>query len=487
MWIDDPYWARAAKFILGLPPHIRYVLAPAELNHLRDGCLPFAFGHLLHPQNCVVVLPKDDVDQLPKAWIENLPTWETLYADEVFVAIQAGVLKTRSRDDDHHLPYMYDRCKKVINGIQVRTHRIDEELSDEYPGSPYALIAAASLTGNAGDRLLAAAAVRFLKSVCPGLSIIVSDGSPDRTLLKGASFIIIGPGGMIYDMENATRLDLMNLANWFGIGYVSSEYQRDLYLLGIGHQTLASPIGRMFLKNAIKYTRMATARDEETASILSYFVEKPVEFLPDMSTLFSEDILEISVSAEHNRIISICGDLRHAQGFTELASWIRDSNGARLRYIIQANEDAESLNLHRASIVKVLGSEFEEVDCRTLDPMVFCRAIATSAALVTTRFHGMMVALMAGIDLLTFTISGDKRERVRDQIGPLPWARFEPIVDDLRNAKKTIVPLIANGRRVPERAVRFDRSAFMQAGKKLEDDLRSRHSLLRTGIHCQIA
>ncbi|WP_242125498.1 polysaccharide pyruvyl transferase family protein [Sphingobium sp. Sx8-8] len=474
MWIDDPYWVRAAKFILNLPTQVRYVLAPAEMNHLRDGCLPPAFGHILSPENCIIVIPKDDVDQLPKAWIEVLPTWEVIYADEVFVAIRAGILTSGPRNDDHHLQYMYDRCEKILDGIQVRAHRIDEELSDDFRGKPYVLIAAASLIGNAGDRLLAAAAVRLLKLTCPELSIVVSDGSPDRTLVREASAVIIGPGGMLYDIENATRLDLNNLANWFGIGYVSSEYKSNLYLIGLGHQNINSSIGRIFAKESVKYARMASARDRETSKMLLEWMSNPVQYLPDMSVIFSEDILKIAEEVGGNRTISLCGDFCNISGISEMASWMRKHGGVRLRYIVQANEDAESLRIHRDSIIEMLGTDFEEIDCRTSNPMEFCRAVATSDALITTRFHGMMVALMSGVDLLTFTVRGDKRERMRNELGAHPWARFEPVVTDLRHVKKTIISLITDGRRDSKRAVSFDRAPFIELGKRLGEDLRQR-------------
>lgn len=250
VWLNDPYWLRAAKFVLDLQGGVPFLLAPPELNHLRSGCVPLSFSYILEPEDCVVLLPKDDVDQLPISWLDKRHLWKCLYADEVFVAFSFAAEDTAGPDQSEHLPYLYERAKKVANGQAVRKSRIDPLISDPMEGRPYVVVAAASLTGNAGDRLIATAARRLLQKAWPDKAIVVADGSPDRRLVACASAVVLGPGGMLYDAADG-RFDLFNLANWFHYGFLAAEYGIPLFSLGLGHQGMTSEIGWKFVEELL--------------------------------------------------------------------------------------------------------------------------------------------------------------------------------------------------------------------------------------------
>lgn len=458
MWLDDEYWLRAAKFIVTLPSHYHYVLAPAEMNHLRMNCLPAAFAYILDPKDTVLVLPKDDIDLLPLPWIKSLRQWEVIYADEVFAALKWSGSPFHTGANHPHLPYLYSRADKVLAGQGVRKSNIDTPLSDDIAGRPYAIVAVASTTGNGGERLIAAAAIRLLRKAWPDLAVIVTDGNVDRPLVAGASAIVIGPGGMLYDFAR-TRLDLMNLANWFRFGHLAAEYGVPLYLLGVGHQGMHSPIGWKFVAEALATARLAATRDRDTAQMLAGRLSCPVEALPDLSVLFADDIRAMAEAAPERseRVVSLCGDYRHVAGVTECLSEVLKAAGPfALRVVIQANEDFEAWEVHREGLTRLFGASLEVFDCRESDPADFCRTIATSDVVLTTRFHGMMVSLMAGIDLLVLTTPGDKRERVREEIGQHPWVRFAPRVSDLRTLAPAICDLVIHARREPQRGIRFD-------------------------------
>ena len=469
MWLEDPYWLRAGKCVAGLLGDVKYVLAPAEMNHLRGDCLPLAFAHILEPDQCAIVLPKDDVDMLPLSWIEQLPEWETIYADGAFVALKAGANGCVPHPDDFERAYLHRRGEAVLGGQAVRQSRIDEQLSDKITSGPYAVVAAASMTGNAGDRLIASAAARLLRKAWPHLSILIVDGSPDRTLIANASAVVIGPGGMIYDYHRS-RIELMNVANWMRFGYLAQEYRVPLFSIGIGHQMMITDIAWRYTEGALREARIISTRDRDTAKLLLNRVNCPVVAMPDISTIFAEEIRHLPGREGERKAMTICGDFRHT---SELARTLVNAGaaGCLIRYIVQANEDAESLACHRSELQEAFGDDFDAVDCRTADPMVFCAAIASSDAIVTTRFHGMMVAMMAGVDTLVFTDIGDKRERVRDEVGPLPWVRFHRGVD-LEAAFSSLCELIQSGRRDINRAVHFEQDGFSNIAEHLKTALR---------------
>ncbi len=66
-------------------------------------------------------------------------------------------------------------------------------------------------------------------------------------------------------------------------------------------------------------------------------------------------------------------------------------------------------------------------DLREAAPDAFIGAIAACDAIVTTRFHGMLLGLMAGVPLLVFAQPGDKRSRA---LADLPPGMRHPAVLD---------------------------------------------------------
>ena len=271
--------------------------------------------------------------------------------------------------------------------------------------------------------------------------------------------MVIGPGGMLYDLDR-TRIDLMNLGNWFRYGHLAAEYGVPLFALGLGHQSMVSEIGWDFVTQSLATARLAVTRDRETASLLVQRLTCPVKALPDLSVLFDEEIRDLASSARSGTVLTLCGDFRHVVNVAECLSPILRGKDINLRFVVQANEDQEGWEVHRENLKALQSPGIEVVDCRNADPMEFCRAIATSDVLITTRFHGMKVALMAGVDVLTLTHPGDKRERVRDEIGAISWARFQPWTRNFHDVAQNVAEMLARATWDPARAIRFDRSRF---------------------------
>ncbi len=419
MWINDQYWCNAAKHAVDLSARYQYVLAPAEICHLISNGLPIEFSHVLSPSVCLVVIPRSDIDLLSLYFCELRSNWRLIHADGAFIIFDFSEVATGGVDQSHELPFVYDLIEQMSRGSPVRESVIDLELSDDFHGRSYVLVACASLTGNAGDRLLAAAAVKFLKCVWPELAFVVVDGRVDRQLIAKAKFVIVGPGGMLFDI-NGTRTDLYNIANWFRFFHVAKEYSIPFALLGIGDQGTNLDLSKIFVERALVDVAVVSTRDRETANLIVKLTESPVMNLPDFSINFQQEIAKVSKKSKFT--LAICGDFRFDRRSIEnVLAFCRKRGIRNLSVVLQANEDFEWWEHVGCDVCVGGGLEPMVFDVRNEHPQQFYSVIASASMLVTSRFHGLMVALMSGTPTLVFSDHEDKRERLLREVGAIEW------------------------------------------------------------------
>lgn len=472
MWLDDPFWLRAARQVAAALQAGRTCFAPAEFHGLGTGCLPLAFAHGLDEPTGVLILPKGDVDQLPLTWIRALALRRVLYADEVFVGIDAdqssgGASPWQAQDtaSGQHLPFLRERVGDVLAGRAFRTNRIDGALSTWSGRGKPVIVVSAAMTGNAGDRLMTDGCLRFLKEVWPDRECLVSNGDLDRSTIAQAAAIVIGPGGMLYDSDpNGPRVDLQNVANYFRFGYLAAEYGIDLYVLGVGDQGNGlQQASKQFIAHALRRARLIATRDRATAAHVAGMIDVPVLHTGDFSERLVDDIRQAAAnrpSGSAGRLV-LCGDFRHDTDLPAVIETLASSLPDLLvDFVVQANEDLGSLHVHRAALERTFTGRFRSSDVRS-DHRAFVRSIASADVLITTRFHATMIALMAGIDSLVFHDAGDKRDRAVEACGRPPWMRT--VVSSRRRwtrASTMLIELCRDGRADMTRGMAFEPARF---------------------------
>jgi len=436
MWFDDPYWANAARWIVRLAERCDYVLGPKEFQQVTPRCLPLEFSSIISDQErWAIVCPKEMIERLALPWLEAIRRFKIIYVDEVFVALSAaeilGVPLTDEEQISRNAPYLWDRVDAIQKKIRVRESRVNEALSTAEAGEPYCLIMNACLAGNAGEVLLAEAAVDVIQQARPDLRCIVADPDVDRTLVAGAALVVVGPGGMLYDLVDHAELaiDFQNVANYFRNGYIAREYRRPFCLLGMAQQSrLISRTTINFVRGAISDALFVNTRDPESASVFEHTLgfRNPIATTPDMAVQFCDRIRDIARRPTAGRTIGVCG----AFGAGILVSAFRNFEG-RVRFILQATEDVAWF----AQNESVLHNEIANIEIADVSRVgqgasgiggaePFLEAVATTDGLLTSRFHAMMISLIACIDTLVSGNANDKRHRVCASIDARPWVHF---------------------------------------------------------------
>jgi hypothetical protein len=458
MWFEDKAWRSAAQWVIRLAGRCDYVLAPQPLQGLAPRCLPLEFAYCIpHELSCAIIVPKDEVDRLSLVWLRRLKSFQLIFVDDVF-----AVFSTVSLDDlpdpeqkaiVQETPYLWNRVDAVLAGLPIRKNFVDSSLTTAEPGDPYCLIVNACLTGNAGDKTMAAAAGELLARARPDLRCVVADPDVDRSLIAGASLVVLGPGGMLYDLIDHAELaiDFQNIANYFRLGYIARDYRRPFCVLGFAQQSkIVSRTTLDFVGGAISDAMFVTTRDSESAKLFigGLNFHHPLLVTPDVSVIFSKEIRDISCEPTARRCVAICGSfgariiLDAMRGFAD-----------EVRFVLQAEEDAAWFTQHEKQLrAEIPGMTV--VDVRTSEPKSFFRAVASADTVITTRFHTMMIGIMAGIDTVVLGVANDKRHRVCAALAEERWIKF--VHSDVTSAD-SLQSIISNavqaGQRQPSRGI----------------------------------
>jgi hypothetical protein len=258
---------------------------------------------------------------------------------------------------------------------------------------------------------------------------------------------------MLYDLIDHAELaiDFQNIANYFRLGYIARDYHRPFCVLGFAQQSkIVSRTTLDFVGGAVSNAMFVTTRDSESAKLFigGLNFHHPLLVTPDVSVIFSKEIRDISRESTGRRCVAICGSfgartiLDTMRGFADEA-----------RFVLQAEEDAAWFTQHEKKLrAEIPGMTV--VDVRTSEPKAFFRAVASADAVITTRFHTMMIAIIAGIDTVVLGVANDKRHRVCTPLAKERWITFvHSDIADAESLQSIISSAVRAGRRQPSRGI----------------------------------
>ncbi len=411
MWVDDELWLDAGRWVSRLAPHYGTIITANELIPLSQNCLPIEFAHILDPDACAIVVPIGDIDRLPLSWISELDTFCVLHADASFVVLAKRNASEFEVREPH--PELLAVRQRILESGAVRANHVDRDLSSATDGEPYGLLITASMTGNCGDKLLAAAAVDLLHQANPDLKWIVADPAVDRQLVARSAVVALGPGGYLYDLHNfeGNTLYYQNIGNFFRFGFLAQEYGKPLISLGLGYQGVVSKMTAKYVSRSLSRALLITTRDTETARfVVDHLAPSPALISgDDFSLQFRETLASLARSRPSSTpYIALCGNAPFSQSDTGLIAAACQAKGMGVHLIIQAAEDVNSCEDCLRQL-KALGADAKIVDLRQSLHTEFMAEIAHSSAVITSRFHGMMLGYMSNLPVFVKGELGDKR------------------------------------------------------------------------------
>jgi pyruvyltransferase len=420
----DPYWAAAAEAALRALDEADHVLVPAEFLELdpRFAPLEFAWG-LEGEARLAWCCSKDDVDRVAP-WLLDGRVDDSFYqwANEVFV-VGAAFRWRRPPDAEskRHLTAWFERVEQYRRGVEARAS--NERAASAAGGDRRVLVIGASAMGNVGDDLLAGVLTEMLGAAGADVSL----AGPDVDPLRVASYdaLVVGGGGLVYASRNGQN-EAQNVANYLKFGPIARRCGVPAALIGVGDQDHAGgidrdPLTKRFVAAALAQFSHVTARDAQSADFLARHGAVGPKAGSDLLFRWRGRARSaVKPTAVQPDRVAFAGELFRfrtiADGFAKGGPLAACAEDADVDVLVMSDDDVEHAQKMQEVLTKA-GASAAVVDLRDRDFAALVFLFASYSAVVTTRFHGLVMAALAETPVLALDVAEGKCARLLRSVG----------------------------------------------------------------------
>jgi pyruvyltransferase len=431
--LPDRYWQAAADAAVAALDEAELVLVPQEFLPLSDRFLPleFSWGMVLRGRRVAVCCVKDDTRRISPALLATLAgRRHHRWANEVFVLGANFQWKRADRAVlDTHLGSWEERLQAQRRGVAVRPPqwRTAEGQPPATVG-PRLLVVGASGMGNVGDDLLAESMTGLLRAAGAG-EVLLSGPDVDPLHLRHVDGVVVGGGGLVYASRDGSR-EWQNLANYLRFGPMCREAGVPVAMIGVADQDHAGGITAHALAEAcarhcLRLFDPVTTRDGDSAKLLhglgTPHVTQGCDLVFDLAERARKAPRPTRTGPPR---IALGGELFIHPGFeramTAHAARLRETlQGREFEYLLMSQDDVP----HGQRVVEAFraaGASISIVDLRghTIESLVY--QFASLEGLITTRFHGVVLAALSGLPLLVLDGPNGKKARLLRELQAPP-------------------------------------------------------------------
>ncbi len=445
---SDPYWNAAAQASFDALHESRYVLVPEDFLPLHPRFLPLEYAWGLHTERLAWCCVKDDVDRLAPSLLASNGNDVQFYrwANEVFV-LGANFPWAEQADSEsrRHLCAWFERLERYRSGIPARASAVrlpassgvDLPPSPDVAGTaaaaqPRVLIVGASNMGNVGDDLLA----DVLASLCSAMGAAAHFSGPDIDPLHLVHYdaVIVGGGGLIYASRDGAD-EAQNLANYLKFGALCSQLDIPVALIGVGDQEQRTPVAvsglfdsdsiiARFARESLQHFKSITTRDADSTDLLIRLGAADCQTGADLLFLWRDRAEQcIRPTATLRGRIALSGELyshpsvahvldKQAGGFARAAA-DRDFD-----LLVMSNDDIAHV-MRTQSALRRVGASASIVDLRDHDFDSLIYLFSSYDCVVTTRFHGLVLAILSNVPAIALDHESGKCSRLLHEIDAL--------------------------------------------------------------------
>lgn len=426
----DHYWQGAADAALAALDEADLVLVPQEFLSLSDHFAPleFSWGVPLDGRKVAFCICKDDPDRLADPLLDATTKGQYRWANEVFVLGANFAWRSNPKHGlKAHLGAWLNCVQSHRNGVPVRRSRLRRSVvSLGRPGQqPKVLVVGASGMGNVGDDLLADVLAETLFDA-GAAEVWLSGPDVDPLDLRTFDALVVGGGGLIYAARGAQR-EWQNLANYLKFGPVCHAKGVPVALIGVGdqdhgHGIDAHPLVATFTRYCLPLFCSVSTRDAASTELLARYGAARPRTGPDLLFTWADRAAQAPRPMRVGpRRIALAGELYDNEGFR---SWLTQDPSAlheSLQYcdfdFLVMSEDDVAHGQRLREAFRAAGGGLSLVDLRghALESLVY--QFAGLQGLVTTRFHGLVLALLTRLPLLALDGPQGKSARLLAELG----------------------------------------------------------------------
>ena len=429
--LPDGDWQAACEAALRALDEAECVLVPTEFLPVSPRFAPLEFSWGLKDiERLAWCCSKNDVHRLAP-WL-HVPAAEgasCAWSNETFV-VGGNFRWSRPADgaSRRHLVGWYWRVRRYRQGVpEYRSLQRKPASRIANAGAarrPRALVVGASGMGNVGDDLIAEALAEMLAE--EGVDVRLSGPDIDPLRIARYDLVVVGGGGLIYASRDGSN-ETQNLGNYLKFGPIGRHLGIPVGLIGVGDQDHArwierEPLTRMFARSALAQFHQVTTRDADTSALLQRLGATGVRTGCDVLLHWTKRARSaVRPTIKPCARMALGGELyRHAafseglaDGDAPLASRVRDRE---FDILVMSNDDAPHAR-RVCDVMRRAGASPQIVDLRNrgLDELIFL--FASYRGVVTTRFHGLILAALAGTPVLALDEHDGKKARLLREIG----------------------------------------------------------------------
>ncbi len=414
---------------LDLLSGVDIVFTPEQLFPYSRKFYPMEFSLVVSTPAVAFCARKDLLHRLDRRLVEAIAAPEqVIYSNDAFFVaclIPPKSVKWPYFEERRYRDYM-DKRESVLANAQGRNSTPYWRV-EEGNGNCKALVVGATNMGNVGDDLIAVSVGGWLREVKPDCTVYYSDFRVSRPDLADFDLVIVGGGGIVY-VSQFGQNETDNLANYFKIPLWAEELSIPCLVLGVGvqgrrEQFFRDPVVRKFLNRSLLAASEIVVRDKSSSEVLGELTGLAIGVLPDLAFTMAAQYPHFRSARAPGaaKSVAFVGEVlagrvaffgrlleREAQDiYAGLA-------GVELRYFLMSNDDLP----HRDRLLQLSAAHGKACtvhDLRALSMREVLDAFREVSGVVTARFHGLLLSIIAGTPVLSVDLSfGKQSVLIRD-------------------------------------------------------------------------
>lgn len=443
----DEYWKSALMATLELVPHVDRAFVPEPFFPYSDKFLPLEFSLVSGNGSVGFCVQKDMLGRLAESVLGAVRSpYQIIYSNAVFIVGTTipVTFPVYAQGTQRRFAEFVELRELARRGVMGKNATGYWKITNPN-GRRKVLVVGATNMGNIGDDLLAEAIGRMVERVCGDCAVHYANFQVSRSDVSDFDLIVVGGGGIIYSSQFGAN-DTENLANYLKLPIWADEAGVPCVLLGVGVQgrprhIARDPMARAFVTRSLSVAGAVAVRDSASRNELCELAPVSVCLLPDL--VFSLNAEKRMIGLEHQHRfrgrVAFVGEVfsGRLQFFTN--ALLSDSSGVisaigadRVYFAIMSSDDVPHARRFEGLMNSVgVNCEIKDLRAESFDGVF--GFFAELSGVVTTRFHGLVMAAMSGTPVLSVDLSFGKHSLlVRDFLPSLKECVIDETFDRAR-------------------------------------------------------
>lgn len=429
---NDKAWVEVNKFIEKFNCRKSTVIAPVEFCAISDIYKPLHWSYWeAVSESEFVIVHKGKIDDYHEGFLSKVfSEYSYAYGNSVFIIfVKDKEIVDGVEGDETHFS-IKDVIYKIINKRVVKHYESTSLDIDSNGKIKRILIVSANRFGNLGDDAITHSAYQQVIKAFPDAEVVIDNPPSTKQYVLSFDMVVLGGGGIFYDacFYNATNyMQYLLWADEAGIPSCS---------IGIGTQGIKTLLGKSLYKNTLDKSKLTIVRDKRDYEVLVHEVgvQSKVVLLQDIvfalqNTVALDSRFEFKKSngkpvllyslLDSSKMLAAKKMLRYQNTATECIEMLLESFD--VKYLIQSRDDLKS---YRENIEKY---NLEVIEISYENAPMALEIYKKASLVLTSRFHGYIFSLRAGVPVIGVGSSGSKIQRL--------------VKNSIPSAKNTVIPL----------------------------------------------